>query len=48
MKPHLGDKDTKVCIDCKRPFNNRKKWKTRNIWDQIVYCSDRCRKNKKI
>ncbi len=47
MKPRLGNKDTKACVACGRPFNNRKKWKIRNIWEQVIYCSDTCRKNKK-
>jgi hypothetical protein len=48
MKSNLEYKDTKVCIVCKRSFNNRKKWKIRNIWEQIIYCSDTCRRNKKL
>jgi hypothetical protein len=34
----------KVCPACNRPFQWRKKWE--KIWDEIVYCSDRCRKNR--
>ncbi len=37
----------KICIVCNRPFTWRKKWG--KIWDEVKYCSDRCRneKNKK-
>ena len=34
----------KLCDACKRPFSWRKKW-ARN-WDDVKYCSDRCRNNK--
>ena len=37
--------ESKICPICNRPFNNRKKWKIRNIWDQIKYFSKKCRKN---
>ncbi|WP_421811187.1 DUF2256 domain-containing protein [Flagellimonas sp.] len=40
-KPHLP---TKTCPICERPFTWRKKWA--KDWDQVIYCSDRCRKNK--
>ncbi|MCV7073712.1 DUF2256 domain-containing protein [Mycolicibacterium rufum] len=36
-------RDVKVCPVCGRPFHNRKKWSSRGQWDQIVYCSRRCR-----
>lgn len=39
--------ESKICPICKRPFANRKKWKSRNSWEEIVYCSDKCRKNKR-
>ena len=35
----------KICASCGRKIEPRKKWE--KIWDQIKYCSDRCRKNKK-
>ncbi|MEM9336911.1 MAG: DUF2256 domain-containing protein [Patescibacteria group bacterium] len=42
-------KETKICIACQRPFENRKRWKQRSQWEQVKYCSDRCRqKVKKI
>lgn len=34
----------KTCPACGRPFTWRKKWE-RN-WDEIRYCSDRCRNNR--
>jgi hypothetical protein len=37
-KPHLP---TKVCASCGRPFAWRKKWA--RDWDNVLYCSDRCR-----
>jgi hypothetical protein len=33
---------SKVCAACGRPFTWRKKWE-RN-WDDVKYCSDKCRK----
>jgi hypothetical protein len=38
---------TKVCVTCNRPFTWRKKLE--KIWEEVKYCSDRCRneKNKK-
>jgi hypothetical protein len=38
---------SKVCPICKRGFENRKKWESRGMWDQIIYCSDKCRKESK-
>lgn len=32
----------KNCIACQRPFTWRKKWQ--NVWDEVKYCSDACRK----
>ncbi|WP_407680432.1 DUF2256 domain-containing protein [Candidatus Chordibacter forsetii] len=43
-KAHLQVKD---CAHCGRPFHNRKKWILRGIWDQILYCSEKCRRSKK-
>ncbi|MGF1580917.1 MAG: DUF2256 domain-containing protein [Gemmataceae bacterium] len=34
----------KVCPVCLRPFQWRKRWK--NCWDQVVYCSQRCRNSR--
>ena len=35
---------TKTCIFCKRPFTWRKKWE--KDWENVKYCSKRCRSNK--
>ncbi len=32
----------KTCPVCERPFAWRKKWEC--DWDNVVYCSDRCRR----
>ncbi|MDA0731085.1 MAG: DUF2256 domain-containing protein [Proteobacteria bacterium] len=37
------EKPKKICKTCQRPFEWRKKWKT--CWDQVKYCSKRCRNN---
>ncbi|MFN9711032.1 MAG: DUF2256 domain-containing protein [Bacteroidota bacterium] len=34
----------KQCKSCHRPFTWRKKWE--KVWDQVMYCSDRCRKQR--
>lgn len=34
----------KLCAVCKLPFYWRKKWE--NAWDEVKYCSDKCRMNK--
>ena len=36
---------TKLCAVCKRPFVWRKKWAKQ--WDQVKYCSERCRRQPK-
>ena len=35
---------TKECVVCRRPFAWRKKWE--RVWDDVKYCSDRCRNAK--
>ncbi|MFP4314202.1 MAG: DUF2256 domain-containing protein [Alphaproteobacteria bacterium] len=35
----------KICPVCERQFSWRKKWDKN--WEQIVYCSERCRREKK-
>jgi hypothetical protein len=40
-KEHLP---TKICLTCHLPFNWRKKWE--RSWDEVKYCSERCRRNK--
>ena len=39
-----GDLPTKTCATCGRPFAWRKKWA--DVWDDVRYCSDRCRRNR--
>jgi len=39
-----GDLPTKICVVCNRPFIWRKKWKKE--WNNVKYCSDKCRMNK--
>lgn len=36
---------SKICEVCGLSFNWRKKWKKN--WDDVKYCSEKCRKNKK-
>ncbi|MDC0422863.1 DUF2256 domain-containing protein [Methylophilaceae bacterium] len=35
--------DSKLCKVCNRPFTWRKKWE--KVWDEVKYCSERCRKS---
>jgi hypothetical protein len=35
---------SKICVSCKREFTWRKKWEKN--WNEVKYCSDKCRKNK--
>jgi hypothetical protein len=32
---------TKTCATCGKPFSWRKKWE--KVWDDVKYCSDKCR-----
>ena len=41
-KEHLPQK---ICPVCERPFVWRKKW--RKHWDDVKYCSERCKRQKK-
>ncbi|MEP6627263.1 MAG: DUF2256 domain-containing protein [Ginsengibacter sp.] len=34
----------KTCVVCNRPFTWRKKWEKN--WDEVKYCSDKCRSGK--
>lgn len=36
-----SDLPQKACATCGKPFTWRKKWET--VWDEVKYCSDRCR-----
>ncbi|MEH6657542.1 DUF2256 domain-containing protein [Leeuwenhoekiella marinoflava] len=35
----------KICVTCGKPFSWRKKWEKN--WQDVKYCSERCRRNKK-
>nr|WP_255618035.1 DUF2256 domain-containing protein [Aurantimonas sp. VKM B-3413] len=37
-----SDLPTKICAACGRPMVWRRKWKA--VWDEVRYCSDRCRR----
>lgn len=37
-----SDLPQKICVQCGLPFSWRKKWE--RDWEQVKYCSDRCRK----
>ena len=37
-------KPEKMCKTCGKPFTWRKKW--RKDWENVLYCSERCRRNK--
>ena len=39
-----ADLPTKTCVTCGLPFAWRKKWE--RVWDEVRYCSDRCRRGK--
>ena len=36
-----SQRPSKVRPVCGRPFSWRRKWA--DVWDQVLYCSDRCR-----
>ncbi|MBC7882720.1 MAG: DUF2256 domain-containing protein [Anaerolineae bacterium] len=35
---------SKICVVCNRPFEWRRKWA--DCWEEVKYCSERCRRNK--
>lgn len=35
---------SKPCASCGRPFSWRKKWE--RCWDEVRFCSDRCRRGR--
>ncbi|WP_370232466.1 DUF2256 domain-containing protein [Cognatishimia sp.] len=39
-----SDLPQKTCAVCGRPFTWRKKWK--DVWDEVRYCSERCRNDR--
>ncbi|HQW87963.1 MAG TPA: DUF2256 domain-containing protein [Flavobacteriales bacterium] len=36
-----SERPTKTCATCGLPFQWRKKWE--KVWNEVNYCSDRCR-----
>lgn len=38
------DLPSKICVVCGRSFSWRKKWE--RCWDEVKYCSERCRRNR--
>ncbi|MFN3192519.1 MAG: DUF2256 domain-containing protein [Aureliella sp.] len=42
MAHRKTDLPSKTCKQCGKDFVWRKKW--RNCWDDVVYCSERCRR----
>ena len=40
-----ADLPHKACATCGLPFAWRKKWE--KVWDEVRYCSDRCRRNRR-
>jgi len=36
---------SKICPECERPFTWRKKWE--KVWDEVRFCSVRCKSNAK-
>ncbi|NTS76266.1 DUF2256 domain-containing protein [Catenovulum sp. SM1970] len=39
-----ADLPSKICQSCGLSFDWRKKWQ--NSWQDVKYCSERCRRNK--
>ena len=39
-----GQLPTKSCATCARAFEWRKKWA--DVWDDVRYCSERCRRHR--
>ncbi|WP_084708851.1 DUF2256 domain-containing protein [Siansivirga zeaxanthinifaciens] len=35
---------TKICLTCGLPYTWRKKWEKN--WEEVKYCSEKCRRNK--
>ncbi|MGF1572952.1 MAG: DUF2256 domain-containing protein [Sumerlaeia bacterium] len=40
-----SDLPSKICPTCGLPFSWRKKWE--RDWEQVIYCSERCKKERK-
>ena len=39
-----ADLPQKTCLVCGKPFTWRKKWE--KVWDEVKYCSERCRRTR--
>ncbi|MCK6391033.1 MAG: DUF2256 domain-containing protein [Azonexus sp.] len=37
---------SKICLSCGRPYHWRKKWVA--VWDAVRYCSERCRRQRRV
>jgi len=46
MNLKKSDLPQKICVVCGRPYSWRKKW-AKN-WDEVKYCSERCRGKKNM
>lgn len=44
MAKKKRDLPTKICPVCDRPFTWRKKWE--RDWENVTYCSEKCKRNK--
>jgi len=42
MRHKKSELPEKICPVCLRPFSWRKKWE--RDWEQVKYCSERCRR----
>ncbi|WP_081642701.1 DUF2256 domain-containing protein [Aquaspirillum serpens] len=45
MTHHKLTLPSKICLCCGRPFVWRKKWA--KVWDEVRYCSNRCRQQRR-
>lgn len=43
-KPKKHNLPSKICAICGKPFDWRKKWE--NCWEDVKYCSERCRRSR--
>lgn len=42
FKGNKADLPSKPCVACGKTMTWRKRW--RNTWDEVKYCSERCRR----
>lgn len=43
-KAHKENLPMRICVVCERPYTWRRKWE--KVWDEVKYCSDKCRMNR--